>query len=184
MVEGIMLDIIINFYVILFCMIIVYLVECLFFKVVIFKGLEGDVIFFMDVMVDLVFDLFCEQGYQFCGFEILYYGYIGCKFWVQCFFGFIYYQCFRYMVDDKIYVCVCGLVQIMICQLVEGCVRDGGFCFGEMECDCMIVYGVVLFLKECLFEVFDVYCVYICEICGLMMFIVQVFFFYFLLIRC
>lgn len=165
-----MFDIIMNFYGFLLCMIVGKLFECLIGKVFVVVGRWeygfGDVFWFY--LVEEMGKVLIEYGFLWEGKDYFIFGIMGEFYEVYFFNGFIFYQCFKYMVVDKMYFCFCGLCVVFICQFIEGCLCDGGLCLGEMECDCLIVYGVLQLLLEWLMYSFDVIKVDVCEWCGLM----------------
>ncbi|CAN1221821.1 DNA-directed RNA polymerase II subunit RPB2 [Linum grandiflorum] len=148
------------------------LIECLMGKVAAHMGKEGDATPFTDVtfwvtQVDNISKVLHKCGYQMRGFETMYNGHTCFRLTDMIFIGPTYYQRLKHMVDDKIHSRGRGPVQILTRQPAEGRSRDGGLCFGEMECDCMIAHGAANFLKERLFDQSDAYMVHVCELCGL-----------------
>ncbi|CAN0912906.1 DNA-directed RNA polymerase II subunit RPB2 [Linum grandiflorum] len=166
-IVGVTPDIIVNPHDIPSRMTIGQLIECLMGKVAAHMGKEGDATPFTDVTVDNISKVLHKCGYQMRGFETMYNGHTCFRLTDMIFIGPTYYQRLKHMVDDKIHSRGRGPVQILTRQPAEGRSRDGGLCFGEMECDCMIAHGAANFLKERLFDQSDAYMVHVCELCGL-----------------
>lgn len=97
----------------------------------------------------------------------MYNAHTGRKVNAQIFLGPTYYQRLKHMVDDKIHSRARGPVQILVRQPMEGRARDGGLRFGEMERDCQIAHGTMMFMHERLVEVSDPYRIHVCNYCGL-----------------
>jgi DNA-directed RNA polymerase beta subunit len=77
-----------------------------------------------------------------------------------------FYQRLKHMVEDKIHARVAGPLDTLTHQPVAGRSKDGGFRFGEMERDCILVHGSTRVLKECLFDKSDKYTIPVCAECG------------------
>jgi DNA-directed RNA polymerase II subunit RPB2 len=165
--EGITPDIIVNPHAIPSRMTVGHLIECLFGKVVTFKGREGDGTAFATVTVDSLGKRLHELGYQRSGNEVMYNGHTGRRLEAQIFLGPTYYQRLKHMVDDKIHSRARGPVTMLTRQPMEGRSREGGLRFGEMERDCIIAHGTANLLQERLFLNSDAYRVHVCDSCGL-----------------
>ncbi|KAL2939084.1 DNA-directed RNA polymerase II subunit RPB2 [Bienertia sinuspersici] len=148
-VEGITPEIIINPHAFLARMTIGQ-----FMEVVVGKGAkrQTDATPFCDITVEGIIQALHDRGYQKHGFERMYNGHTGKEFTSMIFIGPTYYQKLKHMVEDKILSRSRGPVDILTRQPTEGRSCDGGVRFGEMEKDCLIAHGAVMFLKERLLD--------------------------------
>lgn len=166
--EGLTPDIIINPHAIPSRMTIGHLIECLQGKLGSSKGEIGDGTPFNDIVnVQKISTFLQAYGYHLRGNEVMYNGHTGKKINTQVFIGPTYYQRLKHMVDDKIASRSRGKEQLLVRQPICGRSNNGGLRFGEMERDCQIAHGTVMFLHERLFEVSDPYRIHICNYCGL-----------------
>jgi DNA-directed RNA polymerase III subunit RPC2 len=113
-------------------------------------------------------NLLISHGFSYSGKDPLTSGITGESLPAYVFFGPIYYQKLKHMVQDKMHSRARGPRAILTRQPTEGRSRQGGLRLGEMERDCLIAYGASQLLLERLMLSSDAHEVDICENCGLM----------------
>lgn len=118
--------------------------------------------------VDDMGRILINHGYSYSGKDFVTSGITGESLPAYIFFGPIYYQKLKHMVQDKMHSRSRGPRAILTRQPTEGRSRGGGLRLGEMERDCLIAYGASQLLLERLMLSSDAHEVDICETCGLM----------------
>ena len=118
--------------------------------------------------VDDMGNILIKNGFSYSGKDFVTSGITGESLPAYIFFGPIYYQKLKHMVQDKMHSRSRGPRAILTRQPTEGRSRDGGLRLGEMERDCLIAYGASQLLLERLMLSSDAHEVDICETCGLM----------------
>ncbi|EON61783.1 DNA-directed RNA polymerase III subunit RPC2 [Coniosporium apollinis CBS 100218] len=113
-------------------------------------------------------DILLRHGFSYAGKDYLTSGITGEPLPAYVFFGPIYYQKLKHMVQDKMHSRARGPRAILTRQPTEGRSREGGLRLGEMERDCLIAYGASQLLLERLMISSDAHEVDICERCGMM----------------
>ena len=109
-----------------------------------------------------------HKGFSYSGKDFMTCGITGEALPAYVFFGPIYYQKLKHMVQDKMHSRSTGPRAILTRQPTEGRSRQGGLRLGEMERDCLIAYGASQLLLERLMLSSDKHQCDICESCGMM----------------
>jgi len=165
--DGIRPDIIINPHAIPSRMTIGQLKETLLGKVLLELGLFGDGTSFGNLEVKTIAEELQKVGYESYGNEVMYNGLTGEQLEANIFFGPVFYQRLKHMVNDKQHSRSIGPMVNLTRQPAEGRSRDGGFRVGEMERDVMIAHGMSRFCRERLYDASDKYSVHVCKRCGM-----------------
>ena len=129
-------------------MTIAQLLECILGKACSVVGAYGDGTPFMNTSVDSISKILEINNFEKSGNEILYNGINGKQMECKIFIGPTYYQRLKHMVEDKIHSRATGPMVLLTRQPAEGRARDGGLRFGEMERDCMIGHGSLIFERK------------------------------------
>ncbi|CAF3552571.1 unnamed protein product [Rotaria socialis] len=119
-----------------------------------------------DKIVDLS-KVLIDKGFNYLGKDVLTSGLTGEPLQSYIFFGPIFYQKLKHMVQDKMHARARGPRSILTRQPTEGRSRDGGLRLGEMERDCLIGYGASMLILERLMISSDQFQVDVCNQCGL-----------------
>ncbi|KAJ1930203.1 hypothetical protein IWQ60_000528 [Tieghemiomyces parasiticus] len=168
--SGIQPDIIINPHAFPSRMTIGMFVESMAAKAGAVNGLTQDATPFQFSEDFTAADYFGEQlaqsGFNYHGNEPMYSGATGEEFQADIYFGVVYYQRLRHMVNDKFQVRSMGRVNQLTMQPVKGRKRGGGVRFGEMERDSLIAHGVSYLLQDRLLNCSDYTQAHICRLCG------------------
>ena len=144
------------------------LIESMFSKLCVIKGVFGDATPFMGVDLEKINRELVEAGWQDWGTETMYNGMTGRKLRRRIFIGPTYYQRLKQMVGDKAHSRARGPTQLMTRAPPEGRSRDGGLRNGEMERDALLAHGMAAFQKERMVDNSDIYTAHVCDLCGLL----------------
>ncbi len=165
--SGIRPDIIINPHAIPSRMTIGQLKETVLGKTLLQLGLFGDGTSFGDLGVKEICEELLKTGFEAHGNELLHNGLTGEQHECSVFFGPVFYQRLKHMVNDKAHSRSLGPMMILTRQPAEGRSRDGGLRFGEMEKDAMVSHGAARFTRGRMYDASDKYSVHVCNACGL-----------------
>lgn len=165
--SGVRPDIIINPHAIPSRMTIGQLKETVLGKTLLQLGLFGDGTSFGDLNVKDICDQLLKNGFEAHGNELLYNGQTGEQHECSVFFGPVFYQRLKHMVNDKVHSRSIGPMVNLTRQPAEGRSRDGGLRFGEMEKDSSVSHGASRFTRDRIYYCSDKYSVFVCQKCGL-----------------
>lgn len=107
-----------------------------------------------------------KHGFKRGGGEIMYSGVYGVPLHVEIFFGIVYYQRLRHMVNDKYQVRTTGPIHNLTKQPIGGRKKAGGIRFGEMERDVLISHGVSAVLQDRVMACSDGTVLNVCKKCN------------------
>jgi DNA-directed RNA polymerase II subunit RPB2 len=153
---GMVPDIIMNPHAIPSRMTIGHMIETIAGKAACVDGAPVDGTPFDATSVEEVSKRLLEQGFSGGGYETMYNGFTGEMLHARVFFGPVYYQRLKHLVDFKIHARAdVGAVVPKTMQPVSGRSNDGGMRVGEMERDCLIAHGATSFMRERLLDMSD-----------------------------
>lgn len=168
--SGMTPDIIINPHAFPSRMTIGMLIESMAGKAACLHGIHQDSTPFRFHDDDPAVDYFGKQlaraGYNYYGTEPMYSGISGQELRCEIFYGLVYYQRLRHMINDKSQVRATGPVDFATRQPVKGRKRHGGIRFGEMERDSLISHGTAFLLYDRLLMCSDFHKTTVCVTCG------------------
>lgn len=107
-----------------------------------------------------------RAGYAYHGTETMTSGITGETLGVEIYYGVVYYQRLRHMVNDKAQVRSTGPINPLTRQPVKGRKRGGGIRFGEMERDALLAHGASFLLNDRLHNSSDRHVALVCKSCG------------------
>ena len=166
--DGIRPDLIINPHCMPSRMTINQLIECLFSKMAVDKGISVDCTAFVNKGPKhaIVGGLLQEYGYHSSGNDLLYNGMTGEQIESQIFIGPTYYLRLKHMVQDKINYRAGGPRVALTRQTNHGRSNDGGLKIGDMERDCILSHGMSAFMCDSMMKRGDAYQMAICNQSG------------------
>ncbi|GKT28392.1 DNA-directed RNA polymerase III subunit RPC2, partial [Aduncisulcus paluster] len=144
------------------------LIELISGKAGLLEGRHGDGTIFGGDKIEDIARVLTGHGYDYGGKEILISGLTGKEMKAYIFFGPLYYQKLKHMVQDKMHARARGPSTMLTRQPTEGRSKYGGLRLGEMERDCLVAYGASSLIMERLMLSSDVFNAYICSKCGLL----------------
>jgi DNA-directed RNA polymerase II subunit RPB2 len=167
--DGTKPDLIINPHALPSRMTIGQLLESLFGKVCVNQGCFGDATAFdmKGPNLDYYGDCLIKYGYHSSGNQVLYNGFTGEQIKSDIFIGPTYYSRLKHMVKDKINYRALGPKTSMTRQSVQGRANDGGLRIGEMERDCVLAHGAMIFLNDSFLKRGDEYFMAVCNHSGM-----------------
>ena len=164
--DGTKPDIIINPHAIPSRMTIAQLKETLLGKVLVSLGLFGDGTSFGDLDINTIRDELLNLGYESNGNELLYNGLTGEQIETSIFYGPVFYQRLKHMVNDKQHSRATDPHMFNIGQLkVVPVMEDFGL--EKWKRDCMVSHGASRFTKGRLYDASDKFEVHVCRRCGM-----------------
>ena len=166
--EGIVPDVIMNPHGFPSRMTVGKMLELVAGKAGVLRGTEEYGTAFGGSKIEDMSQVLIERGFSYSGKDFMTCGITGESLPAYVFFGPIYYQKLKHMVQDKMHSRATGPRQIMSRQPTEGRSRGGGLRLGEMERDCLIAYGASQLLLERLMLSSDKHECDVCETCGMM----------------
>ena len=166
--DGVRPDLIINPHCMPSRMTINQLIECLFSKMAVQKGIAVDCTAFVNKgpKHEIVGGLLQEYGYHSSGNDLLYNGMTGEQIESEIFMGPTYYLRLKHMVQDKINYRAGGPRVALTRQTNHGRSNDGGLKIGDMERDCILSHGMSAFMCDSMMKRGDAYQMAICNQSG------------------
>lgn len=111
-------------------------------------------------------DMLESVGYKRGGGEVMYSGVTGKALNVDVFFGIVYYQRLRHMVNDKYQIRTSGPIDRLTKQPIGGRRRGGGIRLGEMERDALISHGASSVIHDRMMACSDRVVLNVCRKCN------------------
>lgn len=143
------------------------LIEALKAKIAILYGGCCDATMSVAVDIDEIGQKLVEKGFDRNGNTIMYSGYTGESFHMPIFFCPMYYQRLNKFAEEEGYAVSEGNRTALNRQPTSGRQHNGGLRLGEMEKDCFLSHGSVMFMREKFARDCDGMPLYICRKCNL-----------------
>lgn len=166
--DGIVPDILMNSHAMPSRMTISMLLSMVLGKISCMTGEYADATPFSDNSVNIVDRLEKElgkHGFDRYGSDVMTNGATGETLESRIFIGISYYQRLKHLCGDKVHARSFGNVTSLTRQPLAGRSKDGGLRVSELQRDCLVSHGSLMFLRERLTDMSDPFSVMVCNRC-------------------